>query len=93
MLYRIAQEALRNVKRHSQATEAVVRVKVTPDKVKLEVVDNGCGFELPEILSDFATTRRLGLIGMHERARLLGGSFSVNSEPGKGTVAAVEVPV
>ncbi len=91
VLFRIAQEALRNVRRHSQATEAVVRVEFALKKVKLDVTDNGSGFELPEVLGDFAGRGKLGLIGMHERARLLGGSFSVKSQPGRGTTVAVEM--
>ena len=91
VLFRIAQEALHNVRRHSQATETVVRVEFTPKKVKLNVTDNGSGFELPEVLGDFAGKGKLGLIGMHERARLLDGSFSVKSQVGKGTTVTVEV--
>ena len=91
MLFRIAQEGLRNVKKHSQATEAVVRVEFTQKKTKLSVADNGSGFELPEVLGDFAGKGKLGLIGMHERVRLLDGSFSVKSQVGKGTTVAVAV--
>jgi PAS domain S-box-containing protein len=91
VLFRIAQEALRNVKKHSEATEAVVRVEFTAKQIKLNVTDNGIGFELPEVLSDFAGESKLGLIGMQERARLLDGSFSVESQPGRGTTITVEV--
>ena len=91
LLFRIAQEALCNVRKHSQATEAAVRIEFTKKEVKLRVVDNGRGFELPEILDDFVGTGKLGLIGMRERAQLLGGSFSLKSRPGKGTSVAVEV--
>lgn len=91
VLFRIAQEAVRNIWRHSQTTEAIVRVKFTPEKVKLSVTDNGMGFELPEVLSDLASEGKLGLIGMQERARLLDGSFLVESQMGKGTTVAVEV--
>ena len=91
VLFRIAQEALRNVKKHSQATEAMVRVEFGAKKVKLNVTDNGRGFELPELLGEFASRGSLGLIGIRERVRLLGGRFSVKSQPGKGTTVAVEV--
>ena len=91
VLFRIAQEALHNVRRHSQATEAVVRVEFAQRKVKLNVIDNGCGFELPEVLGDFAGKGKLGLIGMQERARLLNSSFTVRSQAGRGTTVAVEV--
>lgn len=90
-LFRIAQEALRNVRRHSQATEAVVRVEFTPNKIKLSITDNGEGFELPKVLGDFASRGKLGLLGMHERARLLGSNLSVKSQVGKGTTIALEV--
>jgi PAS domain S-box-containing protein len=91
VLFRIAQEALHNVRRHAQATETVVRMEFTPEQVKLNVTDNGRGFELPKALSDFAGRGKLGLIGMQERTRLLDGSFSVKSQVGKGTTIAVEV--
>lgn len=90
VLFRITQEALRNVSKYAHATEAVVRVEFNQKKIKLDISDNGCGFELPEVLGDFIGAGKLGLIGMQERARLLDANFSVKSEPGKGTVIAVE---
>jgi len=93
LLFRIAQEALSNVRKHSQATEAEIRVEFAPEEVRLAVTDNGQGFEIPEMLSDFAGEGKLGILGMHERARLLNGSFSVESEAGKGTTVSVEVVV
>jgi len=93
VLFRIAQEALRNVEKHSQATECVVKVAFSPKKVGLQVGDNGKGFQLPELLSDLATQGKLGLIGMQERATLLGGHLEVKSELGKGTTVRVEVVV
>ena len=90
-LFRIAQEALHNVRRHSQATEAVVRLEFADKKIALNVIDNGCGFEVPGVLGDLASSSKLGLIGMYERARLLGGTFSINSEAGRGTTVAIEV--
>ncbi|MEE8174159.1 MAG: PAS domain-containing sensor histidine kinase, partial [Dehalococcoidia bacterium] len=91
VLFRIAQEALSNVRKHSQATEAVVRVEFCDDKIRMAITDNGQGFELPDMLSDFVAKGKLGILGMHERARLLDGSFSVQSEAGKGTTVSVEV--
>jgi signal transduction histidine kinase len=57
------------------------------------VEDNGQGFELPARTGDLATMGKLGLIGMHERARLLDGILMVRSEPGKGTTVTVDVLV
>ncbi len=90
-LFRIAQEALHNIRRHSKATQVLVRVEFSKDKVRLTVSDNGCGFRLPETSVDFASTGRLGLAGMHERARLVGGNLSIKSELGRGTAVVVEV--
>ena len=90
-LFRIAQEALRNVKKHSSATKAAIRLKFTRSKVKLTVSDDGRGFELPGTLSDFAADGKLGLIGMQERIRLLGGKLLVRSWVGRGTTVVVEM--
>ena len=90
-LFRIAQEALHNVKKHSRATQAVIRLKFTRSRVKLTVSDDGRGFELPGMLSDFAAEGKLGLIGMQERTRLLGGKLLVRSWVGRGTTVVVEV--
>jgi PAS domain S-box-containing protein len=91
VLFRIAQEALSNVRRHSKATKAQVRVEFSPDKVKLVITDNGKGFELPDMLDDLAAKGGLGILGMQERARVINADFSVDSEPGKGTIVTVEV--
>lgn len=92
MLFRIVQEALRNVKKYSRATSAMVRVEFNREKVKVNISDNGDGFRLPEDISDFARQRKLGLMGIKERTRLLGGSLRVQSAIGRGTTVAVEVP-
>lgn len=90
-LFRIAQEAMHNVKKHSKATEAVLIIEFHKNKVKLSITDNGCGFKLPKVLSSFACEGKLGLIGMSERTRLLSGSFRVKSAVDKGTEIAVQV--
>ena len=93
LLFRIAQEALRNVWRHSDASRAWVTVEFDEGKATLTITDNGKGFELPRRLEDLASDGKLGLAGMQERAQLLGGSFTIQSEPGKGTVITVEVSI
>jgi len=91
-LFRIIQEATRNIRKHSEAAAAVVTVEFDPDnKVMVSVADDGKGFELPKRLGDFTSMGRLGLVGMQERAQLFKGSFSVQSEVGKGTTVRVEV--
>jgi PAS domain S-box-containing protein len=93
MLFRIAQEALRNVWRHSQATEAAVTAEFYDKRVVVTIKDNGKGFRVPGTVGDLARDGKLGLTGMHERARLVGGSVTLHSEPGKGTTIVMEVPV
>lgn len=93
VLFRIAQEALSNVKRHSGATQATVSLKYEEGKITLTVADNGKGFELPPRLSDMANLGKLGLTGMEERAKLLGGALLVQSKPGEGTIVAAELPL
>ncbi len=93
LLFRIAQEALNNIRRHAEASRAMVKLEFGDNSIKLTVSDNGKGFKLPERMGDLASIGKLGLAGMQERARLLGGSLKVESEPGKGTTVAVEAPV
>jgi PAS domain S-box-containing protein len=91
LLFRIAQEALRNVGKHSGATEATISLRAQ-NGLEMTIADNGRGFELPKAVGDLAAMGKLGLLGMHERARLLGGTLSINTEPGKGTTVTVELP-
>lgn len=93
LLFRIAQEALRNVWRHSQATSAEVIVEFGEGKTRVTVSDNGKGFELPDPVDDLARAGKLGLAGIRERARLLGGSVKLESQPSKGTTVTVEAPI
>ncbi len=85
-LYRIAQEAIHNALRHAAAACVELRLEISTESVRLIVQDDGKGF--PE----GASSGRFGLVGMRERARLLGGSFQVESSPGAGTRITAEVP-
>jgi len=93
ILFRIAQEALSNVRKHSQATNAEVRIEFGDNRIQITVKDNGKGFALPETVGNMVKEGRLGLAGMHERIRLLNGSLKIDSEPGKGTTVTVEAPL
>jgi two-component system NarL family sensor kinase len=87
-LYRIAREALANVARHAHATRATVRLWRDAGAIRMQIADSGTGFDSTNVPAG-----RFGLIGMSERARLLGGSLNVQSAPGEGTVIAVDVPL
>jgi PAS domain S-box-containing protein len=88
-LYRITQEALHNVAKHSRATAAGVRLALKGSDLHLTIDDNGIGFD-PQATRAKAS---LGLISMSERARFVDGRLSVESHPGKGTTVAVRVPL
>ncbi|MCX7912051.1 MAG: PAS domain S-box protein [Dehalococcoidales bacterium] len=91
-LFRITQEALRNVWRHSGATRAEIMVEFTEGKTRICIIDNGKGFQVPEQMSNLAKYGKLGLAGMHERAQLIGGTLTVRSVPGAGTTIIIEAP-
>jgi len=85
-IYRVVQEALHNCARHAQAKIVRVVVSQEQSKIVLSVEDDGRGF-------DAGRVRGLGLVGMEERVRHLGGEFQVRSQPGAGTKVAVELPI
>ncbi len=87
-LYRIAQEALTNVARHARAQRASVKLIMTPRYVQLAIEDDGMGFDPARVTAD-----RHGLIGMQERAKLLGGALEWASDPDHGTRVEVMIPL
>jgi signal transduction histidine kinase len=91
-LYRIAQEGLNNVARHAQATRAELGIHFNHDKIELRISDNGVGFEAPNSPADFAPSGHFGLLGMYERADLIGARLRIQSTPGKGTHLAIQLP-
>ncbi len=93
VLFRIVQEALTNVRKHSRATEVTTTVEFGDGLVRVSISDNGRGFTLPERPGNLVETGRLGLTGMFERAQLVGGTLTVQSEPGEGTTVIAEIPV
>jgi two-component system sensor histidine kinase UhpB len=93
-IYRVSQEALTNVTRHAGATVVELAVAQAEGGVELRVSDDGSGFD-PAVLphaNSLTPGRGLGLIGMAERARLVGGELDVRSAPGGGTTITLRVP-
>ena len=84
-VYRLVQEALHNAVRHSGARNATIRVEQSARGILVQVIDDGRGF-------DPGRARGLGLLGMEERVKRLGGTFRVDSQPGKGVTVAAELP-
>lgn len=87
-LYRVAQEALRNVVRHARARRANVFLRACPDALRLTVSDDGCGFEVAAARS----CAGVGLGSMEERVRLVHGDISIDTRPGRGTELHVTIP-
>jgi signal transduction histidine kinase len=92
-IVRIVQEALANVREHSGATTVTVSLAARRDGVHAEIVDDGRGFAVERTLVRAARIGRLGLLGMSERVRLLGGRFDVESRPGGPTTISAALPV
>ena len=93
LFFRIIQEAVSNARRHAEASRVEITIEYNEGQARGIVRDNGKGFELPKTLGELSRTGKLGLMGMEERARLLGGSLRLESEPGKGTTVIIEAPV
>lgn len=92
-LYRMVQESLSNIAHHSQAQQAWVELSFTPTDVTLEVRDNGKGFVVPAGPMDFPKMGHFGLLGLHERAEIIGAELRILSIPGQGTRVLVNLPV
>jgi len=88
-MFRIFQEILTNVARHSRATRVDIELQIAPDRIGLEVVDNGVGITD----TDMSGKKSLGLLGMHERALLFGGDVKITGTPSHGTRVSVSIPL
>ncbi len=88
-LYKVAQEALRNIVKHSQAQRATVTLDAANRHIRLRIADNGKGF----LLSSLEAPTGLGVASMRERVQLANGKFSITSEPGKGTQVIADLPL
>ncbi len=92
VLFRITQEALTNIAKHARATRVVVTLAFSPSEVSLTVEDNGRGFDPEQAMQRNGRNAGWGLLGMRERASLIGGQVTVDSSPGQGTRIKVAVP-
>src|SRR5581483_2179403 len=85
-IYRVVQEALNNVARHAQASAVQISLQQHSGELQLSIQDDGTGFDSQRV-------RGLGLLGMEERARHLGGTFAVDSQAGRGTLLKINLPL
>lgn len=92
-VYRIVQEALNNIRKHANATKVSLRTQFHPDKLLVEVRDNGRGFDLSQTLDSATSVGHMGLLGMKQRAETLGGDIKVKTGSGIGTTITLSLPI
>jgi signal transduction histidine kinase len=92
LAYRIVQEALTNVGKHAAAASVIVHVDTDTAQLRIEVEDDGRGFETNQA-RDYLRSGRVGLASMRERVELASGTFSLRSSPGRGTVVTAMIPL
>jgi two-component system sensor histidine kinase UhpB len=93
LVFRVAQEALTNATKHAHAARAEVRLRREPERLRLEVRDEGQGFDATAALERSDEEAGFGLRGMRDRVQLLGGRFEISSAPGAGTTVRLELPL
>ena len=91
-LLALLQEALHNIREHSQASQVDIQLIATDGAVEARIEDDGCGFELDSTYARAVTDGHLGLVGMHERVQMLGGSTQIESRPGGPTIISARLP-
>jgi signal transduction histidine kinase len=91
-VFRAIQEALANIREHSGATSVVVRLRARRSAIEVQITDDGMGFEVERALAKAAQRGRLGLVGIAERVRMVGGTFELESVPGGPTTLKLTLP-
>ena len=89
-IFRLIQEALNNVEKHSRATQVRVEIDTTPRKLLISIIDNGRGFSTQK---DLKNTTGFGIANKQERIDLLRGTLKIQSEPGRGTAISCTIPL
>ena len=92
-LFRIVQEAVTNIIRHAEAHNVILTVEFVDSRIRIEVEDDGKGFDTGAVSTRRDKNQGLGLLGMEERVALLGGKFFIDSQPGSGTHLVIDVPL
>jgi signal transduction histidine kinase len=92
-IYRVVQEALTNVRKHSEASAVILRMQFDPENVSIEISDNGKGFNLSKTMRSAISVGHMGLLGMSERVTMLGGALRIETRPGAGTSIILTIPI
>lgn len=93
ILFRIFQESLNNILKHSLASQISVDLKFLDDTLLLEISDNGIGFDVTEKKDSMDANAGVGLKNLYKRAKLIGADFFISSQPGKGTQTVIKLPL
>jgi len=91
-VFRMTQEAITNIASHSRAESVYINLEFKDRSIAVQIEDDGIGFNLLEVLSSAHEKESMGLLGMKERAELLGGTLTIDTQPGKGTRVVIEIP-
>ncbi|MBN2074486.1 MAG: hypothetical protein JW762_02935 [Dehalococcoidales bacterium] len=92
-VYRVVQESLINIRKHARATKVALNLDFSSDEMNLEISDNGQGFNLTQTLGNAISVGHLGLLGMKQRAEMLGGNMNIKTGEGTGTTVSFNFPV
>jgi signal transduction histidine kinase len=92
-VYRVVQESLANIRKHAQASRVSLRVQFQEDTLLIEIRDNGQGFDLSQTLDSAISVGHMGLLGMKQRAEMLGGDFKIRTGEGAGTTVTLNFPL
>jgi signal transduction histidine kinase len=92
-VYRVVQETLTNIRKHANATKVNLRLQFQPDKLLVEVRDNGRGFDLSQTLDSAISVGHMGLLGMKQRVETLGGDIRIKTSEGAGTALILSFPI
>jgi signal transduction histidine kinase len=92
-LYRMVQEAFNNIARHAGASRASLNIHFSAQIITIEIADNGKGFDVPKSPSEFAPSGHFGLLGLYERAELIGAALEIRSAPNQGTRLNIKLPI
>ena len=93
VVFAILEEAINNARKHAQASIIQVRLRVERDLFVAQVTDDGCGFDVQAVESNYSSRGSLGMINLRERAELVGGTLNIESSPGRGTRITLLVPL
>ena len=91
--YRIVQETINNVRRHSSATKVDMHLHFQRDQLRIQIDDNGVGFNVPRTLESAVAVGHMGLLGMRQRVESLGGELQIESQEGMGTRLTLQLPL